>query len=231
MNRLTHETESRFEAGDIFACWGVDFVSRLISVQTSSVVGPVRFGPSHVAIACQSTAALSPDPFVWFESTTMTSRLCLAANRAVSGVQVHPIEDRIRDYTERGGTVWQYRLMPIDLLTTNEAFHLWQMLSEMLGGDEQQAIGYDTRGAILSGTRVLKRFLFSEQQLESVFCSELIAAVLMRLNRMNRRDPGWYNPARLIRTLVRSGTYERIATFEPHGHVRGVTQLDRGGKK
>ncbi|MBT6153663.1 MAG: hypothetical protein HOH82_03115, partial [Planctomycetaceae bacterium] len=58
-------------------------------------------------------------------------------------------------------------------------------------------------------TRLFKRTrLLPNADLNELFCSELVAAVLMRLSRLNRTNPTRYNPACLLRQLVREGSYQ-----------------------
>lgn len=198
--------------GDIFACWGADAVSRGISLETSLLswlTGPdgLRWSPSHVAIAA-NLPTFSPDP-LWFESTSLASRYCLVASAAVSGTQAHRIQDRVEDYLNAGGRVAVYRLTSIDRLTYDDELLLTCYLKQFLAepGSGRPAISYDTIGAALSGTRLIKYLPFMRSRLDSVFCSELIAALLQRLCRMNRDNPTRYNPGLLLRTLVRQGTY------------------------
>lgn len=201
----------RAQCGDIFACWGTDRISRMISLETSSLFGPsgLRFGPSHVAIAANR---FNPDSLrqYWYESTTLTQRPCLDAGRPVSGAQVHPIEDRIHDYLQAGGTVVVYRLTEIDRMSHDEQMKLVDMLQSFTGGPDHSPKTYDTVGAICSGTRYVKRFTAWRNQLDNLFCSELIAAVLQRLCRLCRRNPADYTPARLLRSLVTQGTYRKL---------------------
>ncbi|MCA9049467.1 MAG: hypothetical protein KDA89_12110, partial [Planctomycetaceae bacterium] len=75
----------------------------------------------------------------------------------------------------------------------------------------RSTIPYDLTGAILSGTRLFQwSHLFPAADLHSLFCSELVAAMLMRLSRLNRDNPTRFHPGRLLRELVRTGTYQRI---------------------
>lgn len=218
----------------MFACWGTDRISRLISAETSSFFGPrgLRWAPSHVAIAADvlpraissvlGSVVLPPGsgdlPLCWVESTTLARRNCLVAGRRVSGVQVHPWRERMRDYVGGGGRVDVYRLTEIDALSHRERFELAKLLQLFLrNGDPVQ---YDTAGALTSGTRVVRRFTAWRNQLDSLFCSELIAAVLQRLNRMCRRNPADFHPGRLLRSLVTQGTYRCVHRFElPSGSL------------
>jgi hypothetical protein len=196
-----------WEPGDLAACYGSDAASRVISWGTASALGPagLRLGPSHVAIVCHYAG----DP-LWVESTTFCDRPCAIRGRATSGVQAHGPEDRVRDYESNGGAVVRYRLTDINSLSRDESRLLTQIL---VGRFVRPGLHYDLSGAILSGTRVFQLTrLFPAADLHSLFCSELVAAVLMRLNRMNHANPTRYNPARLLRELVRSGKYQQVQT-------------------
>lgn len=75
-------------------------------------------------------------------------------------------------------------------------------------------VTYDLGGALLSGTRLFKRTrLLPSADLNELFCSELVAAVCMRLGRMNRSNPTRFNPACLLRELVRHGTFQFHHSF------------------
>ena len=197
------------QSGDIFACWGSGIVSRGISLETSltswlTAPSGLRWSPSHVAIAAQERTSQAVR---WWESTSIIERPCLIAGRTIAGVQVHDWRERVRDYVRTGGKVVVYRLAEIDELEAGEEYHLTDLLGSQLGKP------YDAISAAISGTRVLKWLPFSRADLDQLFCSELIAAVLQRLCRMNRDNPARYNPGLLLRRLVRQGTYGRQAGF------------------
>jgi len=211
------------QPGDIFACYGTDWISRGISLETSLtswVHAPpgLRWSPSHVAIAATRFQPGNDDCY-WYESTSQCFRLCLESGRQTEGVQVHCVRDRLRDYVMAGGRVDQYRLTKLaalDHLTENKLRHL---LMKFVGSENTPAAQYDTIGAAFSGLRVLPWLPFSRADLESLFCSELIAAVLQQLCLMNRNNPARFNPGRLLRTLVRQGTYSRLRKIEGVKHV------------
>ncbi|CAK9010357.1 Uncharacterized protein SCF082_LOCUS10638 [Durusdinium trenchii] len=208
MNPLKPGTTMTWRPGDIAACFGRDVTSRLISWGTASLLAPagLRVGPSHVAIICEYLG----QP-VWVESTTRCRHSCLIRGRRVAGVQTHTIDERVADYVEAGGSVDQYRLTPINRLSSAETELLTEILLRQFVANE---VTYDLAGALLSGTRAFQwTRLFPGADLEQLFCSELVAAVAMRLNRMNHANPTRFNPARLLRGLVRTGKYQRIATF------------------
>jgi len=192
-----------FQSLDLLACYSPDWVGQLISYGTASVFAPqhLRIGPSHIAIICEHQS--TP---IWVESTTLCSHPCLILKRAVNGVQAHVPEMRIQDYVQAGGHVDLYRLSDIDQLSVDESKLLNTILIRHFIFRE---ITYDLGGALLSGTRLFKRTrLFPGADLNELFCSELVAAVLMRLGRMNRSNPTRYNPACLLRELVREGTFQ-----------------------
>lgn len=204
--------------GDLFACWGADWLSRCISLETSSVFGPadVRWAPSHVGLACPHLRD-NPKQCLWWESTTLSARPCLLAGSPVRGCQVHPITERLIDYLRPGGRVRVYRLTSLDALSWEEVRQLHAMLLEFVSQYDEPPISYDTAGALLSGTRIVRRFSVWRNQLESLFCSELIAAVLQRLNRLCRQNPAAFTPGRLVRCLRHQGTYRLHGTFDKRG--------------
>ena len=206
------------QAGDVFACWGSDLMSKVISLETSSPLGPaqMRWAPSHVAMACPRWFPRHHLECYWWESTTMTQRHCLEAEQPVSGCQVHRIRERLQDYVFAGGNVSVYRLTEFDSLTSHEVMQLRALLGQCVGDGEdldRRPVTYDTAGALCSGTRVVRRFSAWRNQLDSLFCSELLAAVLQRLGRLCRENPSAFTPARLLRRLLSEGTYRLHTEF------------------
>jgi hypothetical protein len=203
------------EPGDVFACWGSDWISRGISLPTSSLIGPrgVRWAPSHVAIACPRWYPHHERCF-WWESTSLTDRTCLESGKEVSGVQVHEISGRLHDYVNPGGRVSVYRLTKFDVLTSPEVSELRKFLGDCLAENaETESVPYDTKGALISGTRLIRRITLWRNQLDTLFCSELLAAALQRLGLMCRENPSWFTPARLMRRLLIQGTYHLHTEF------------------
>lgn len=207
--RSTAVSPHQLEPGDLAACYGVDLTSRLISLGTASFFGPpeLRWPPSHVALCCRHE-----DRTIWVESTSLCRHACLFRGGTVAGVQAHRPLDRIRDYVQAGGQVDLYRLTELNGLSASECRLLSRILIDHL---IRRTIRYDFRGALLSGTRAFQLTrLFPGASLERLFCSELIAAVLMRLGRLNHANPTRFNPGRLLRELVRTGKYHRVITLK-----------------
>lgn len=197
-----------FEPLDIAACYGTGFTAKAISYGTASLLAPPRLkiGPSHVATFCEYQQRM-----VWIESTTLCPHPCEITGRPINGCQAHHPETRIADYLADGGRVDLYRLSPIEKLSKEERELLSRILIRHFVGRE---VTYDLGGALLSGTRLFKRTrLLPSADLNELFCSELVAAVCMRLGRMNRSNPTQFNPACLLRELVRNGTYQFCHSF------------------
>ena len=197
-----------FQPGDIVACYGADWVSRVIQAVTWSAWAPAGLnrGPSHIAIISESDRGL-----LWVESTTLCPHPCLIRNQLVSGCQAHHPETRTQDYLKAGGRVELYRLTDINQLDREERLLLRGILFRHI---LSCPVGYDLGGAILSGARAIRWLgLLPGADLHSLFCSELVAAILMRLNRLNHANPTGFSPARLLRTLVSQGKYHRVACW------------------
>lgn len=193
-------------AGDIAACYGTGLTARVISWGTSWPFAPrgLRLPPSHVAILVPCQRDLVPSGLGWWESTSLCHRPCRLHGRQHDGLQLHDPAERIADYLSRGGRVVIYRLTGGWELTDLDADFLEKSLQDWA----VRGVSYDTVGAAFSGTRVWQLLSsFPAADLASLFCSELIADRLMRINRMNHDNPTRYNPGRLLRNLVRQGKY------------------------
>ena len=197
-----------FDPHDIAACYGTGFTAKAISYGTASVLAPPRLkvGPSHVATFCNYQQRM-----MWIESTTLCPHPCEITGRPITGCQAHHPASRIADYLADGGRVDLYRLSAIEKLSRDERDLLSRILIRHFVGRE---VTYDLGGALLSGTRLFKRTrLLPSADLNELFCSELVAAVCMRLGRMNRSNPTQFNPACLLRELVRNGTFQFCHSF------------------
>lgn len=195
---------------DILACYGTSAADQIIRWGTWRLFAPrrLKLGPSHVAFIGDYR-----DQTVWVESTSKCRHACMIRTRRVSGVQVHLPHERVKDYEQQGGWVDVYRLSPMWSLSRNEVLMASKLVQHFL----HEEIGYDLGGALLSGTRVYQLLsAFPGIDLDEIFCSQLVSAVLMRLGRMNVDNSRRYNPARLLRLLVKSGVYrfEQRATPE-----------------
>lgn len=199
------------QPGDLFAVWGADRASRIITWGTATPFAPrgLRLGPSHVAI-CAEHPRLGR---LWCESSTLSLSPCWIRGECVDGCQSHPIARRRFEIELAGGRVEHFRLSPIASLTTAESGLLSDILFKHF---ICRGVRYDWGHVLLAGTRVFKRTrLMPAETLDAVFCSELVAACLMQLGRLGRSNPTRYSPADLLRELVRNGTYQRVADDQP----------------
>lgn len=205
--------DQAFRAGDIVACYGRDALSRAISVGTLSLSPRtprgLRFGPSHVALIVPCEGRL-----VWAESTTLSDRPCLLRGEPVQGWQVHEIADRLADYQSQRATCDLYRLHPFYDFDVPETldFERWAVAYW-----RARAVRYDARNALFSGSRLVRLLrLYKHSDLDAVFCSEYVAAVLRRMHRLATDcNPGRFSPGRLLRELVHAGTYELQRSIGP----------------
>ena len=189
-------------AGDVIGCWSPDSLGRLITWATASPLGParLRLPPSHVAIIIEHDG----EP-MWVESTTLCPHTCTLTETRRRGVQMHPPGLRLEDYCRIGGRVERFMLAPIQRFSDSESALLTQIVTRHLIGEARR---YDLLGAALSGWRLgrrLQRLIGAD--LDALFCSELVAALLMRVGRMNHADPALFSPGRLLRQLVQTGVY------------------------
>jgi hypothetical protein len=120
----------------------------------------------------------------------------------------------MHDYLQSHGRVSVYRLTDFDTLAKDRVRELRLFLTECLPDDDDpDSIPYDTRGALISGTHFIRQVTLWRNQLDTLFCSELLAAALQRLTLMCRENPSWFTPARLMRRLITQGSYSLHTEF------------------
>lgn len=186
---------NHWQAGDLLIFFGTDWTSRAIELATR--------GPSHVGIISRN----DEHQRLLYESTTLCDLPDELTGRPCAGVQAHEPDERVNTYR---GRVARLRLAPAWQLNRYEADLLQRMLQHVHG------ISYDLRGALLSGTRLFKwTDLMPYPDLGSLFCSELCAAVLMRLGRLPLSNPSAYHPAALVRKVRRCGVYQPPEYLRP----------------
>lgn len=197
---------SELRSGDIAACYGTGFVSKAISFETMSLIPPSKrllLGPSHVAVMLGEG-----NDQLWVESTSLCPRRCVINNITVEGPQAHRPKDRIADYVRPGGRVDIYRPTPWYLLTQEEYEKAHKLLVEFL--IKKGGYHYDMLGAVISGTRAFRLWPFFFSTMHEVFCSEMIAALMMRTCRLPVTKTNKFSPGRLMRKLVWNGVYKFV---------------------
>lgn len=181
--------------GTIVAFYGTDPMSLLIRAAT--------LGPSHVGIMSYSERLLNLVPrseLVLFESTTLCPVKDLATGEFVDGVQANRLSDRLATYP---GKVVAYHLHEDISLDALSDIRLMRFLDSQLGKN------YDYTAAALSASHLLK-LRWNTPDLDTIFCSALVARALMIINRCNWSNPEWYSPAALINEIRKSAVYRKV---------------------
>lgn len=182
--------DRRFRPGDVLLFYGHELVSRAISLCT--------WGPSHVGIIGLKTEMGEP---LLVESTTLCDLPDAFDGSVRKGVQFQRPWDRIAAYD---GQVYRMRLV--------DGWWLWQNEVEWLDKLCRGIHGrpYDLEGAAFCEVRKFRLGrLLPYPDRGSLFCSELVAGLLMRLGRLPLSNPSSYSPASLARTLQSCGVYAR----------------------
>lgn len=176
--------------GDLIAFSGRDLVSDIVNATTW---GWPRWSASHVAIVtCHPKHGIC-----LAESTTMATRSCLIRGQRVDGVQFQSIGRRVDEYP---GRVWHYPLrIP---LARSVASAMNSYLLELA----ESECAYDLIGAVRSRTMLcamIQRWKQGREDLHTLFCSELVAAVWNRYDVFETTNASAWNPNTLIRAAVR----------------------------
>lgn len=172
------------QPGDIIGFSGTSAVSDVINLGTWGIP---RWSISHVGILAEFDGRQ-----LLVESTTLDPLPCEILHKKFDGVQAHVLADVLAKYE---GRVWQYGLYrPLYDFERNR-------LSVFLGG----LIGtpYDASAAFRSADVGLSWFesLLRDQDLHSIFCSELVVAALSDIGIMPSVSPQRWSPNKLCRFL------------------------------
>lgn len=135
------------------------------------------------------------------ESTSISDRPCAIQGVPFAGVQVHPFGDYVRGYP---GKV--YVMRPVEPLDPDESLRLTEICLDWVG------VAYDTPGAVISGLRLLKRWLLFRRAADhkTVFCSEVLKiwlAYTFQGRIFPDIDAGQLNPAEIVDLLTNCGLY------------------------
>jgi hypothetical protein len=179
-----------FQTADIIAIYGTSWVSRLISFFTG--------GPSHVAIVVKFGSSK-----VLFESTSLNQSKCLYHNKVVSGCQFSSPLAIIEQAIQDGGYVEVWRVAEGRKVSTS-------LMDRMAFSFVRRGARYDLRGALRSGTRIVKRWWMPASNAHRLFCSAAVYELLEVVGLVNQDNSAKYSPAKLMRTLREQGTYRKI---------------------
>jgi len=171
-----------FKPGDLLGFSGDGGISFVVNILS---YGIPWFSISHVGILGEHDGEL-----LLFESTTLSNIPCKIQDKRVEGVQAVYLKDRVAHYD---GKVFHYPL--VDPLTDDENQQLYDFLHEQIGKP------YDLIGALRAGGKLVAWFEshLREADLNFLFCSELVASSLHKVNRLETHNVSSWNPNRLIR--------------------------------
>jgi len=182
--------EAEVKAGDIIAFSGRSWISAAINVAT---YGIPLWGISHVGLLGNA-----PDGrLLIFESTSLDGDIaCEITGKPICGTQAHVLDFILQHYS---GKAYHYPLYRP--LYPNEDERLTAFLMETI------QIPYDAMGALRSAGVGLSfvESLFREQDLASIFCSELVAAAYASVGLWATDNVSRWSPNRLVRLLRRAG--------------------------
>lgn len=184
-------TEPRYypRVGDIITTSGTGFVSGAINIGT---LGIPSYHASHIGIITEVDSRR-----LIIESTSVhpMQTPCEYSGEPVKGVQLHTLEDVVA----RPGKAWVHPLTRP--LYSHEAQRLRLYLFARLGSE------YDLLGAARSAGVIFNALqsVLREEDLHTLFCSELVAAALSHVGLFPTRNASRWNPNKLVRSLRRAG--------------------------
>lgn len=208
----TRSLNDNFQPGDLVLFAGTCWESRWIAAVTCTPWQWLQRTPfSHVGICARDPNDVHGRVLI-FESTTLTNLPCEITHKRIKGTQAHSPASRIPSYE---GKVWRFRLTTRNALMNNESRRLSDFLLSEIGKP------YDYEGAAICVTRWLRLCEFVYPTMDKLFCSYYAMAALKDIRKVDQDlNPRAYNPARMIRDLVRWGTYQPLS-----GKVCGSVQI------
>ncbi len=176
--------EQTIKIGDVLAFSGDNFISDCVNIAT---YGIPRWSLSHIGIVGEHH-----DRLLLFESTTLDEYPCEIKHVNFAGVQAHTVELAIRRYK---GKVWHYPLYRE--LYNSEKRRLKEFLLKYID------VPYDSLGAFRTAGVALSwiESIFREQDLNSIFCSEYVAAAYSVMGLCPTSNVSRWNPNKLVRRL------------------------------
>ncbi len=181
-----------FRPGDVVGFSGEGGISFAVNILS---YGIPWYSISHVGILGEHEGEL-----LLFESTTLSNLPCVIQGKSVEGVQAVRLKDRVREYD---GKVFWYPL--VNPLFASDRQHLHQFLIDQIGKP------YDLIGALRAGGKIwawMESHL-READLNFLFCSELVASSLNKVNRLETHNVSSWSPNRLIRQGLKKNILQR----------------------
>ncbi len=190
---------SEIKTGDIIAFSGFGRKSVIVNLAT---FGWPFWWASHVGIVGEHDGEQ-----LLFESTTLSNVPCVITGKPFKGVQAVRLADRVKAYN---GRVYHYPIYRP--LFGFESERLNEFLLSKIG------VPYDLHGGMRSATLGLSwlESRFQGEDLNYIFCSELVAAAHARIGLLQTTSASRWNPNRLIRYERRTGILRRARRLRNH---------------
>lgn len=171
-----------FKPGEVLGFSGDGGISFMVNILS---YGIPWISISHLGILGEHEGEL-----LLFESTTLSNIPCKIQDKLTKGVQAVRLKDRVEKYD---GKVFHYPL--VNPLFASEQRRLNQFLHDQIGKP------YDLIGALRSGGSLFAWFEshLREADLNFLFCSELVASSLHRVDRLETHNVSSWSPNKLIR--------------------------------
>ena len=200
---------TRFSPGDLLFFSSPDWVSRGIALATCSPRQLWRgHWFSHVGVVAEYEPSnrMRYESAMLYETTMLCKQPCVVRGEVVKGAQLHFIWSRIEKHD---GYVWVMR--PKRPLSPRQARKLREFLTDGI----ERRLPYDTRGAVRSGTRLIKYLSRFNEDLDAIFCSEWALAGLEEADVVGDRNASTYSPASLAAWLEWIGKYHAPELIKP----------------
>lgn len=183
---------AKIKTGDIIAFSGFGRKSVFVNLVTFGI--PYWYA-SHVGIIGEYKGEQ-----LLFESTTLSNVPCVVQGKSFKGVQAVRTSERLESYR---GRVYHYPIYRP--LFGFEADRLNEFLIDKVGTP------YDLHGGMRSATHGLSwlESKFKGEDLNFIFCSELVAAAHAKIGLLQTSSASRWNPNRLIRYERRTGILRR----------------------
>ena len=183
---------SEIKTGDMISFSGFGRKSVIVNIAT---FGWPFWWASHVGIIGEYKGEQ-----LLFESTTLSNIPCVIQQKSFKGVQGVRLANRVKSYN---GRVYHYPVYrPLFGFEENR---LNEFLLDKIGTP------YDLHGGVRSATHALSwlESRFKGEDLNFIFCSELVAAAHARIGLLQSSSASRWNPNRLIRYERRTGILRR----------------------
>ena len=183
---------SKIKTGDIIAFSGFGHKSVIVNLVT---FGIPFWWASHVGIIGRYKGEQ-----LLFESTTLSNIPCVVQDKPFRGVQAVRLTDRVQTYK---GRVYHYPIYRPLFGAEDERLNAFLL--------EKVGTPYDMSGGMRSATHGLSwlESRFKGEDLNFIFCSELVAATHARIGLLQTSSASRWNPNHLIRYERRTGILKR----------------------